>query len=188
MSRVWHLRAALLTVVGALAVHQARYLLAPPEHVHSGAHTYFAWAVPLLAVLLVAAVAELCIRLFRSGEDAAPALPPTGVLFVVFTFLLLTIFGTQETLEALFAEGFLPAENPFIADGAWVSLPLAIAFGGLLALLLRGVARVVALVASRSPRLRRTPPVFERPPARILPATCSGIGRSLAPRGPPLPA
>ena len=188
MSRLWHMRAALLTIVGALALHQARYLLAPPEHVHSGAHAYFAWAVPLIAVLAVAAAVELGLRLSRSRGEAAPALPPASILFVVFTFTLLTIFGAQESLEALLADGVLPAENPFVADGAWVSIPLAIALGALLALLLRGVALVVALVGSRPPRRRRAPRGSGRRPARVFPATGSGISRSLAPRGPPLPS
>jgi hypothetical protein len=182
---MWHLRAAILTVVGALALHQGRYLLAPPEHVHSGAHAYFAWAIPLIAVLALAAVAELGLRLARARGETAPKLPPTSILFVVFTFTLLTIFGAQETIEALLVDGAIPTENPFVADGAWTSIPLALAIGALLALLLRGVAFVVALVGSR-PQPRRPRRSLARPLARIFPIARSGLSRSLAPRGPPL--
>ena len=185
VSRIWHLRAAILTVVGALALHQGRYLLAPPTDVHSGAHTYFAWAIPLIGVLAVAGALELALRLSRSRNVVVPRLPQPSVLFVLFAFTLLTIFGAQETLETVFSHGSLPVSNPFIADGAWVSIPLAVLFGAILTLLLRGVVYAVTLVASRrrpTPRPRRA---LGRAPARLFTISRSGISRSLAPRGPP---
>jgi hypothetical protein len=187
MDRIWHVRAALLTVVGALVVHQARYFIAPPEHVHEGAHAYFAWAVPLLLVLAAAAAAELGIRLAGRRSLRAPALPPTGMRFLVFALALFVIFGTQETLEAIFVEGAIPADNPFIVDGAWVSIPLSLAIGGVLALLTGAVVRVIErLGRERSLPAPASPRRIELPGIRVR--ELAGISTSLAPRGPPLPS
>jgi len=174
------------TLVGAIVVHQGRYLLAPPDHVHEGIHSYLAWAIPLICFLVVIGVAELLARLDRR-ETGEPLLPPASVLFAVFTLVLLAIFGAQESIEMALGHGALVLDgNPLIADGAWVAIPLAMAAGAVLALLLRGAALVIALAFRRR---RSLPRPSRRPLARLSSDRAprsSGISRSLAPRGPPL--
>ncbi len=186
---MWHLRAAIMTVVGALVLHQARYLLAPPGHLHSGTHAYFAWAIPLVGVLLVAVLLELGVRLARRADKEIVApMPPVPILSAFFAFALLTVFGTQEALEARLVDGAFPSQIPLVTDGAWVSLPLAIVLGWAIALLLRGMAKVVAMVMRRTPTYPASFGAVARLLTRFTSTGLSGIGRRLAPRGPPLPA
>ncbi len=148
MTRVWRLRAAILLLLGGIVVHQGRYLLAPPDHVHSGIHAYLAWLGPaiLLGVLLVAG--DFAARALGGRGDRFQ-LPPAGVLFPIFAIVLLTLFGMQETIEMTIADGVLPSENVFLAAGAWVATPLALLVAGLLTLLLRGAATIMRAVAER---------------------------------------
>ncbi|HEX8104776.1 MAG TPA: hypothetical protein VF533_19310, partial [Solirubrobacteraceae bacterium] len=68
MTWTWRLRAALLTLIGVLAVHAGRYRLAPPEHAHEygAAHGYLGWLVPAAGALLFLAAVQVG-ALVRSG-------------------------------------------------------------------------------------------------------------------------
>lgn len=180
------MRAAALMLVGAIAVHEGRYMLTPPEHVHGGLHGYLAWLAPLIGLVALLAVAEFGARLARRPGEGGLHLPGGRVLFAVFTFVLLTLFGLQETLELTIADGALPADNVFIADGGWVSIPLALAAAAALALILRGAVRIASIVAARlRQRPRRAARSDPSPPQAPLPWALL-LARSLAPRGPPL--
>src|SRR4051794_35954263 len=70
MTGIWRVRAAMPTLMGALAVHQARYRLTPRDHDHelAAVHAYLAWLMPVAAALVFVAVVELGARL--SGRAA----------------------------------------------------------------------------------------------------------------------
>ena len=188
MTFAWRIRALLLTMAAAAAVHQSRYLIAPPDHVHQGVHAYLSWAIPIVAIAVVVGAAELFLRLRRGVDGSALRLPPLPILVVGFAFTLLTLFAAQETIEFTLEHRALPQQAPIVAEGAWVAIPLSLALGATLALLLGGAALIEAraLLRSLSPRrLRRDRP---RPPLRVFAGVAAAISLSLAPRGPPRPA
>jgi hypothetical protein len=184
MTGVWRLRAAALTLVGALVVHHGRYAFASHEHEHAvaAAHRYLTWLAPVAAVLLLLAVAQLAASLGGRRAERRPALPGVRTLWPAATATLLVVFGAQECLETLLAHGTLPGTG----DGAWTALPFATAAGGAIALLLRGAQEVVRWALGRARRARRpAAAVVAAPRAAVLAAPRSVLGRRLAGRGPP---
>lgn len=59
----------MLTLVGALAVHQGRYVLVPREQDHelAAAHTYLSWLMPVAAALLFVTVVHARQRQLITG-------------------------------------------------------------------------------------------------------------------------
>ncbi len=191
MTGLWRLRAAVLTLVGALIVHQVRYLLAPPEHDHQlvAAHGYFTWLMPLAAALLFVTLAQFAVWIRRAEGGDGHELPSFGALWIGAGFSLLTVFGIQETLEVTAAHGQWPTLTELGGAVGWEVLPFVVAVGGLLALLLRGAAHVAAWASRRhrhQPRPRARAVLGPRPPVVIAPACV--LARFLAGRAPPSPA
>jgi hypothetical protein len=186
MSRLWRLRAAVLTLVGALGVHEGRYLFAPPEHEHAlaDAHAYLGWVVPLAGALLFLAVVQVGVRIGRpEGEGTLPA---ARALWLGATASLLTVFGAQECAEAFLSHGHLPLLADVLGAGGWVAIPLCIAAGGLVALLLKGAAEVLRrALARRAPRRPPVATVCPRAHAAVLVPRASVLARQLAGRAPP---
>ena len=191
MSNGWRIRAALLVLAGTLGVHEARFALVPRHHEHELAevHRYLTWLIPLIGVLLFLTVVHLAVRLRRPGPGAVPRLPGAPALWLVATTSLLTVFGLQETIETLLTTGAPPGVELLTHDGGWVVLPLAVAAGGALALLLRGAAAVAEWVITRSAGVRRrrlVDPLAGSSPSPILQPRGPVIARFLAGRAPPL--
>jgi hypothetical protein len=187
MSGAWRLRASVLTLIGSLVVHQGRYLAVPrhDEH-HAEAHAYFEWLVPALAAVAFVVVAEFALRLVRAHREAPPGLPSAGRLWAAATLALVAIFGAQEAIEGFVTHGAWPTPTELLAAGGWSALPLAIAVGGAVALLLRGAAEAVewarrplSVHAARAQQLRL-------PPAPVLALRGSVLARRMAGRAPPL--
>ncbi len=180
MSAAWRVRAAGLTLLGALVVHQGRYLAFPRAEDHH-AHAYFEWLVPALVAVGLLLLAEFGVRLTRGRAGAAPSLPPRGVLWIAATSALLTIFAAQECAEALVTHGELPA----LGAGGWTAVPLALACGLGIALLLQGAA--LAVRWARRPHLarERAPKRLRLPLVPLLPPRASVMARRLAGRAPP---
>lgn len=189
MSAIWRVRAALLILVGALAVHHGRYTLAPVEHEHevAAAHGYLPWLAGAAAVLLFLAVVQLAVHLGRAGEDPGPELPGPRVLWLAATVCLLGVFGAQESLETFLVHGDPLAPLDILAAGGWSAVPLAVAAGGLIALLLRGAATVLRWALGRRRRsvVRQAQLVLLAPRRPLLAAARSVLARRLAGRGPP---
>lgn len=189
MTGIWRIRAAVLTLLGALAVHHGRYAVAEPHHggEYAAAHAYLNWLAPAIAVALFLATLELGVRLARPGRPAREReLPGARAMWAVATASLLTVFIGQETLESFFAHGHLPALGEILAAGGWTAIPLAMLAGAGVAVLLRGVAAAVRWAAVRSlrrPSRRRPPLAF--PVAPVLAAPRSVLARRLAGRAPP---
>jgi hypothetical protein len=188
MTVAWRLRAGVLTLVGALAVHQARYAIAPPHHAHEQAtHAYLSWAMPLVGALLFLAIAQLAVRVCRAYGDAAPELPGARLLWLAASASLVSVYVVQETVEMTVAHGHVPHLAEVLGDGGWVAVVLAASVGWVLALALRGAASVVRWALARAARrdARRTSG------ARLAPATPRLVPRGsvlacfLAGRAPP---
>jgi hypothetical protein len=189
MSGIWRLRAAVLVVIGALGVHHGRYAFATPEHEHAyvAAHAYLPWLASAAAVALFLLVVQLAAVVGRAGEDPQPGLPRAGTLWPAASASLLTVFGAQESLETFLSHGHLPELAELLGAGGWTAVPLAVAIGGAIALLLRGAATVVrwALGRCRRPVARQAPPALPAPRRPRLAAARSVLARRLAGRGPP---
>lgn len=189
MTGIWRLRAAILILVGALAVHHGRYLFATREHEHelAAAHSYLPWLGCASAMLLFLAVVQLAAYVARASDVYRPKLPRARTLWLVATGSLLTVFGAQETAEFFFAHGHLPELAELLGAGGWTAVPLAVAAGALIALSLRGAATVLrwALGRRRRPIVRQAPPALLSPQPPVLAAPRSVLARRLAGRGPP---
>lgn len=178
-------RAVALLALGALAVHQLRYLLTAGTGGH--AHGYLELLVPLtvattLAAIAVSIVATLGRRCLPVALDPAHATERAAA----FALSLLTVYLVQEL-----AEGMLVADHGVLdgvlGPGSWLALPLAMAFGALASLAGGWLDRVelsVALAAHRSrPSTRvpgRRPPLAARRARPFL-----ALGFKLSPRPPP---
>jgi hypothetical protein len=186
---------AALLVVGALVLHQLRYLLgygstAGIELERQG-HAY----LDLIAPLLVAAAAAMLIAsvLVPALLRLAPAIThdvTTTERAAGYAVALLTVYLVQE-----FAEGALAAGHPagligVLGASGWLALPLAMALGAVAAVargwLYRAEHRLAgALAVRRLPRAPKRQVAPASPPHR--PALASmGLRFGLARRPPPL--
>jgi len=186
---IWRLRASVLTLAGVIGVHEGRYLFATPAHEHelAGVHGYLPWLTPLAGVLVFLAIAQLAVRLERPGRGLLPELPGTRTLWTAASFCLIHVFALQECAETLLADGRLPLAAEIYGAGGWTAIPMAIAAGAVIALLLRGAARVVewALARRRARPPRRKPAIAALPSLPRLAPRQSVLARRLAGRAPP---
>ena len=129
----WRLRAGALVLIGALAVHELRYLL-PERHQDEHAHAYMAWLVPIACALLGLALAEFAVRLARRiRTDDRPAYIPAGVRWLTASTLLTAIFALQEVTERLLAHGRVDVAESLVVHGGWIALPLCFVVGAVIA-------------------------------------------------------
>src|SRR3954451_21218418 len=107
------MRAGALIAVGALGVHDLRYLLAyqgdAGHELSLQGHGYLRLATPLIAGLVVLAAAAFAARLMRAyaaghGDERRP-LPSTRLMWPLASALLVAVYSTQEWLEGGLAAG-----------------------------------------------------------------------------------
>jgi hypothetical protein len=161
-------RGAALIVLGALAVHQLRYLLAygsaAHEQLQTQGHGYLLHALPALIGFATAALAARLIRAALRSPDPrlAPAREARTRLRsweapLLYAGSIAAVFAIQETAEGLLFSGHPAGLDAVVGAGAWVAIPLALLVGALCALLDGGLARLESLVAGTprsSPRVR----------------------------------
>lgn len=164
-------RTSALIALGALAVHQLRYLAGGDAT--SQGHSYLGVLLPLLIVLAASSVVGATVAAVSTGSRTG-----RSASWASCAVALMVIFGAQETAEGL---------APF-AHGGWIAVPLAIAVGRVISLclaLFRSVER--RLVAVRARRVARAPAVVGR--ARLgcaPPLAGEPLAFGLARRPPPL--
>jgi hypothetical protein len=140
------LRVSALLLVGALGVHELRYLLAYGER--SGAalaehgHGYLSLVAPLVGVCLAAVVGQLIARAAGGAPTASPAGLRLRRVWPAATAALLALYASQELLEGLLSSGHPSGWEGVFGGGGILAAPLAALFGGLVALCVR-VARAV---------------------------------------------
>jgi len=190
-------RGASLLSLGALSVHDLRYLLAygrgAGEALAQQGHGYMS---ELGGALVVLALATLLATLLagaisppprRADEPAAAAFRRTAMLFAL---ALATIFCAQELTEGALAVGHPAGLAGVLAHGGWVFAPLALAIGALcslICLVLRGVDRALACITRprRVPRRAVSLPQPNFATAR-RPLVLLNLGFGFARRPPPL--
>jgi hypothetical protein len=186
--RIAHnVRVASILAVGAFALHQLRYLIAPGTS--SAALSSHGYMPDLLAPIAVLVLAGALATLVRGTEGASPARAPLGRRAAVFAAALLAIYVGQECLESIVSFGHPAGAFTALAAGGWVAVPLALAIGALgaaLATALEAIERVIAVVHSERRRRSRAPAVRGRElPARALRLASAPLAFGLARRPPP---
>jgi hypothetical protein len=181
-------RVAGLIAVGALALHQLRYLLAPPAADQAQEHGYLPLAGVAAVLLLALAGAQLLsslVRARRTGQAEGPRVSFTRA-WLASAAVLLSLHLTQELVEQVLGSGH-PATDLLAHGGAFV-VPLALALGAVVAVVLGAAHAVVSAVARRTRRhprpalrLRARLPLLHAPAARAC-----VLARHLAGRAPPL--
>jgi hypothetical protein len=189
-------RAASLLSLGALAVHELRYVLAygdrAGEALASQGHAYLSDLGGALVTLVLATVLATVL----AGVLAPAARRPghAGSSFrrmtVLYGLALAAIFCAQEVTEGAVAAGHPAGLAAVIAHGGWVALPLALAAGAvcsLVCLALQGVELALAAGAPSRPARARAPALIEphAAPAR-LPLASLNLAFGFARRPPPL--
>src|SRR5215210_1139954 len=146
---------AALLLAGALGVHELRYLLAFGGGAESAlAHHGHGYLMLLMPVLAMASAFGLAVGLVRAA--AAPAVGSATLVRVrriwpAASAALLAIYVSQELLEGLLAPGHPTGWSGVFGSGGWVAIPLACAFGFVVALGIR-----VAHAVRAAPPLRIT--------------------------------
>ncbi|MEA2442274.1 MAG: hypothetical protein QOH76_3698 [Thermoleophilaceae bacterium] len=172
---------AALMGAGAFGVHQLRFAITYEDGQALNGHGYLAPVGAVLVGLLLYAFASCLARLARGVAEEAPRFRR---LWAGASASLVTVYCVQESLEGLLTSGHSVA---MFQHGGWVSVPLALAVGMAIALVMRGAvaASEVAAVA-RGPRVGTA---TAAPCEAVLPPWTvrrSGtIVRRLASRGPP---
>jgi hypothetical protein len=190
------MRSAALLALAALAVHEARYLLAYGAHAGrveaASGHAYLQVAAPLLAAAAGAAIVAsvlapaLMRRLPRLADPAAGTERAAG-----YAVALLAIFVCQELIEGIVA-GHGDILGGVAGPGGWLALPLAIAFGALIELagrwLERAEVRITAAFSGPRRRPGAAPPAPRPTDLRRAPLCSRPLAFGLSRRPPPLPA
>jgi hypothetical protein len=186
------LRWLALVAVGAIGLHQLRYLAGDPGHGHGAisahAHAYLPLAAALVLLVFLAAVAHFaCTLMLARGGDLRSRRPLRySRAWPLATFLLLAIFFTQESFEGALLAGHSSGLHGLLGHGGWSVLVFAPLIGALIALLLRGAQHILEAATRRVRRVRQRP---TRGRWRLLPdsaaAPLDAVARNLAGRAPP---
>src|SRR5215204_7478159 len=185
------LRASALLGLGALAVHELRYLVGYGSEtgrmLAAHGHSYLALATTLAVLLFLVALAGFLARVARGGGGRT-ARARTRRLAPAAAGALFAIYSVQEFLEGLVASGHPGGFAGVYGNGGWTAVLFAAAIGLVVALLLRGADTVLARVAARRRReFRRARGLAPlRPAFPQVAAKRPGISRNLAGRAPPL--
>lgn len=192
MAGHWKLRAASLLVAGVYGLHQLRYLIGygnDADHALAAqGHAYLTFAAPLLAVTLVLAAAELIHRLARGRVDAGGPVR-LRILWAGATASFVVAYSVQELIEGLVSRGHPGGLAALFDHGGWAAIPLAVAFGLVVALLLRGAARAIELAGESAVRLALPRPVLLiRSSGAAFVSAARAFARNASARGPPVPS
>jgi hypothetical protein len=175
--------------LGAFAVHQLRYLAGYGGGAHTAlsaqGHAYLRLLLPMLVVLAGSSL----LGTVAAGALSAPrAAHRRSAGWAFCTVALLVVFGLQETLEGVFAAGHPGGPAAAFGDGGWIAVPIAIAVGGLVSLLLSALTLAERTLAGSRPRgVPRAPAKLGRPRLPEAPSlACAPMAFGLARRPPPI--
>jgi len=182
-------RAAALVALGALSVHQLRYLGAyggdAGRELAAQGHGYLGQLTPLVIALALAAVAGCLVRAALTGRTGRGRgrLGSTAV----FAVAILATFAAQETVEGILFAGHLDGLGAVFGGGGWLAVPLALALGFASALLDASLGRLESALAALAPARRRVRRGFAavRRPRTIFLRRISPLALGAARRPPP---
>ncbi len=183
--------------LAVLAVHQLRYYLAygprADRELADQGHAYLTSVTPWIVMLAAVGFGALVLRLARAwaGEQVDESTPRRSFvrLWALTAVGLVAIYVGQELLEGFMATGHPGGLLGVFGDGGWWAVPAAVAVGGVVALGLRGVRAVMALVARRRrPGRSRAAAGRFGPRARVDLLPAGPLASCAAGRAPPLAA
>jgi hypothetical protein len=183
------MRMAALMGAGTFGVHQLRYALSYDHGAGSAltlhGHGYLAALGPVLVGALVLALAAALARVARGMPEPGPRF---RLLWAGTSMSLVGLYCAQESIERLVSGGHPAGVPGMFAHGGWVALPLALAVGLAIALVMRGTAVAADLAAAARRAPWHEPPAA--PPLAVLlppwaPRRTHAAARHLAARGPP---
>jgi hypothetical protein len=184
-------RTAALVALGAMAVHQLRYLVAYPgdagHQLAEQGHGYLLAALPVIAGFAVAALAACVMRGALGGESARDR----GRGAPAYAVAIILVFSLQEVMEGALSPGHAAGLAAIFAHGGWLALPLALLVGWLCSVLDRGVRRLERIAAAALVRRHRAarPRSAGRPrDHQVSPRAAAPLAFGLARRPPPIPA
>jgi hypothetical protein len=184
-----------LLALGALALHQLRYLLAfgadAGAELERQGHSYLDAAVPLLVAFAVAGIVASVV--IPAAIRRVPSLRGDDCVTeraAAYAAALLAVYLAQELTEGILASGHSPGLAGALGAGGWIAMPLAMALGAVAAIARSWLFRAedvlgAALARRRLPRAPRD--IGDPATAPIRPALSSmGLRFGLARRPPPL--
>jgi hypothetical protein len=186
------IRAVALLASGAFTLHQVRFVLGYGSHASEAlklqGHSYFPLVEALIAVLLASALIFFLRALIgaRRGRRMEAPWPSFGRLWTFSAGALVAVYTLQEGFEGEFSARHPSGLAGVYGHGGWTSIPLAIAIGALVALLLKGAQCAIELSRERIPSPRLRPHRSEWPSLPDRFPEPGALSRKLAPRGPPL--
>ncbi len=158
-----------LLAVGAIALHELRYLLGPGAHVHDASvshmHSHLPLAIAIACMVFVASVVDFVAALLAAnGDRTSVAAPPRlSRAWPAATFALLAVFVVQESLEGALFGGHTAGMHGLFGHGGWSVAIFAPLLGAVIAFLVRGSQKAIELVA-RKRAIRVAPQAGAHPP------------------------
>lgn len=126
-------RATGTLALGALALHELRYLLGSGAGLDAHAsHAYMAQAVPVVVALATALLAAALLAPLGGSPHRAGRRSVTRRA-VLYAGLLVVVFAAQELTEAWISGAGLDAIASLVVSSGWIAVPLALALGGVAA-------------------------------------------------------
>src|SRR5947209_11027365 len=182
-----------LVPAAALAVHQLRYWLAYGDRAgavlarqgHAYLHSLAPWLVLLLAVAVGSFLRTLG-RAFGGQRSIRRYTLSFATLWAACVAGLVTIYASQELLEALFATGHPAGLAGIFGYGGWWSIPASVCVGLVLAAVLHGARWVLRIAAERDipPRAGRRVTGLRLPRGVLVPGPAP-VAAGWSGRGPP---
>ena len=186
------LRAFALLPLAAFVVHQIRYLGGYGHEVDDAlaaqGHSYLTFALPIVVSIGGGVVGAALVRASLGRSAQRRAAPSLLRRWLACAFALIVIFSAQELLEGALVAAHPAGIDAVLGHGGWIVLPAAIALGGLLALLLAGLAAAESWIAETRPLLGRMRAPRQLEPAssrHARPLTSDPLVFGLARRPPP---
>jgi hypothetical protein len=187
-------RGLLLLPVGALVVHQLRYMLAYgssasselTDQGHSYLHSLTPWII--LSVGLAAGFFLCELALFsRTGPDREGRFAISSRwLWACTTVFLVGIYAGQEFLEGVFAPGHPAGFVGIFGHGGWWAIPVAALVAAGIVALQRIARAIIAAIAKPPGRvILRCRSSFIREPVTTVPRRLSPLACAAAGRAPP---
>jgi hypothetical protein len=184
-------RAVALLTLGALALHQLRYLIAfgpaSGEALHREGHGYLAQTIPVIVALAAATLAaSVLLGALRAPRQASR---PGIARALFYGAALFAVFAAQELAEGALAPGHPAGIAALVSGGAWVAVPLAVVLGCAAALAERLLVRADAVLALALASARGHAAAPEPGPPTVhlprTPLTALPLAFGLARRPPP---
>lgn len=136
---------AALLLLGALSLHELRFLI---DVGHGGVgtgghgHGYLLLAGPIIGMVAAILLGSLVVRSAVCSPSARVQRVRVARVWPLAAAALLAIYTSQELVEGAVAPGHPSGLDGVFGNGGWVSIPLSLAIGAVIALLVRITQRV----------------------------------------------